>query len=194
MGDVVKVYKVKNLKTGEYRTAGGGFSKTGKTWNNLGHLKSSLSNEGWHNTRRNLAPPSRDIVIIEIIVQETEGNTTVLADFIETQKRYRKLADKYGDSFSDLVQRIEKDGQQETWAWCLLIPLVYGKSADWEKSFLAELKKRKLKMGSDYRKANTKGLAVAFKSKEDAMMVRLTLPTDVQVISLDIQNFVEDES
>jgi len=56
---------------------------------------------------------------------------------------------------------------------------------------LAEIKNLKLKMGTDYRKANSRGLALAFKSKQHAMQMRLRLDSDIKVVSLDIKNFVE---
>lgn len=207
MGGVVKVYKVKDTATGLYRTAGGGWSKTGKTWNNLGHLKSSIASDGYY--RRSGGHrwdpveipkgeylqdlPDPNWVIIEIIVEEREGNTRPMTELVEEQRRFMDLESKYGKSFADLCERIEKDGSRDTWVWCLLIPFAFG-SADKENLLLEELKKRKLKLNKDFRKANSQGMAIAFKSKQEAMMVRLSLPTDVSVVSLDIQNFVEDES
>jgi len=192
MSDEIKVYKVKDQTSGLYRTAGGGWSKTGKTWNNLGHLKNSLGTASWsRNSDKTL--PDRDVVIIEIIVKETVGNTTVLADFIEKERRFNDLADKYGSSFSDLIKRIEKDDQQDAWSWLLLVPFKHNKSAAWEESFMMQLRDSKLKMNKDYRKANTRGLAVAFKDRKAAMLFRLALPTDVPIVSLDIQNFVETD-
>lgn len=209
MGGVVKVYKVKDTASGLYRTAGGGWSKTGKTWNNLGHLKASIAGDGyyrrhgghrWDPTDKQKGEYLQDLpdpnwVIIEIIVEEREGNTRTMADLVEEQRRFMDLETKYGKSFADLVGRIEKDGSRDTWIWCLLIPSRFG-SDDQEAALKKEMQKRKLKQNKDYRIASSynNGMAVAFKNKQDAMMVRLSLPTDVNVVSLDIQNFVEDES
>lgn len=195
MGNVVKLYKVKDQSTGLYRKPGGGWSKTGKTWNNIGHLKSSLHAEGL--MREGCVLPDRDIIIIEIVVQETIGNTIVLADMIEKFNRFAGLNKKYGTSFSTLVDRIEKDGQQDIWTWCLIIPYTLGKSAAWEETTLKLLKSLKLKQNTDFRKSSASGLALAFKTKEAAMRVRLAIPSDIKVIGLDIKDFVEsniDES
>lgn len=209
MGKVVKVYKVKDTETGLYRTAGGGWSKTGKTWNNLGHLKASISSEGYFRKssgeRWDRKPkgeymqdlPNPNWMIIEIIVEEREGNTRSMIELVEEIRRKDELAEKYGKSFADLVTRIEGDGSRDEWGWCLLIPFSFAKrqvSEAGEAAMKNEIKKRKLKQHKDYRLASSfnNGMAVAFKSKTDAAVIRLSLPTDVEVVSLDIKNFVEE--
>jgi hypothetical protein len=193
MPGVVKVYRVKNNRTGLYRTGGGGWSATGKTWNSMAHLKASISGDGWYNssTEKFKQLPSDDIVIIEIVVQETIGNTMTMSGLVENQRRLLELKKEYGECFSKLVERIEKDGQQDEWQWALVIPLKYGKSKVWEDELIEKLKVQKLKMNTDYRKSAVHGLAVAFKDRRAAMLTRLALSSDVQVISLDLKNFVE---
>lgn len=193
MPGVVKVYRVKNNRTGLYRTGGGGWSRTGKTWNSMAHLKASISGDGWYYDRSEKFNqlPSDDIVIIEIVVQETIGNTMTLSGLVENQRRLMELKKQYGESFSKLVERIETDGQQDDWQWALVIPLKYGKSKAWEDELVAALKTQKLKMNTDYRKSNVQGMAVAFKDRRAAMLTRLALSSETEVISLDIKNFVE---
>ena len=194
---VVKVYKVKDLETGLFRTAGGGWSRTGKTWNNFGHLKSSIAGEGYYGTssNNNRELPDPDIVIIEIIVQESEGNTTPLCDLITRERRMIQMAKKYGDSFKDLVRRIEDQGQSEQFQWVLAAKGKWDNTrraivGDFEE-LLGLVKAFKLKQNVDYKKASTfsEGGAIAFASKQDAMRVRLAMKG--RVTGIDIKNYVE---
>jgi hypothetical protein len=194
-----KVYKVLNTETGLYRTAGGGFNKRGKTWESLGLLRNSLNSQGY--TREYgeewIAPlPDDNVQIVEIIVEETPGNTRSLREFIEQERRFKLLAQKYGDGFRGLVEKIEKDGQQDDWQWVLLIPYtrVFGEFAGMLQEVdqvLEIIKDLKLKLNKDYRKSGRSGgMAVAFRDKRLAMQVRLRASCP-SMISMDIKNFVE---
>lgn len=194
MGKVVKVYKVKDLETGLYRTAGGGWSSTGKTWNNLGHLKSSLTNEGYYNPSKKEAPGPEE-VIIEIIVQETEGNTIPVRDLIMRERKMIELEKKYGGPFKDLVRRIEDQGLNDQFQWVLTAKGKWNRArqaieGDFEELFKI-IKSFKLKQHIDYKKASTynEGGAVAFSKKSDAMKVRLAMQGKVQ--GIDIKNYIE---
>lgn len=56
----MKVYKIYNVKTGEFRTGNFGWSRHGKMWIAIGHLKSHLTtNKRWYKNNKN------DIRILE---------------------------------------------------------------------------------------------------------------------------------
>ena len=194
---VIKVYKVKDLDTGMFRTAGGGWSRTGKTWSNLGRLKNSISGEGYYgySNSNNKDLPEPNIVIMEIIVQETEGNISPLSDLITRERRMIQLDKKYGDSFKNLVRRIEDQGQSEQFQWVLAAKGKWDRirratTGDFEE-LMTLIKQFKLKQNVDYKKASSfnTGGAVAFARKQDAMRVRLAMKG--QAAGIDIKNYVE---
>jgi len=208
MSKVIKVYKVKDLSSGLYMAAGGGFTKTGKTWNNLGHLKSSLSGQGFYQKvspyssnhgKLNIGDychdlPNPDLVIIEIVVQETIGNTIVLTDFVSRQRRLLDLREKYGHSFADLVERIEKDDQASVWQWTLVLPHSHvAEHRKEEDELLGLLKGLKIKQNADYRKAasDNRGVAIAFKNKNHAARIKLAFSNPTRLVGIDIKDFVE---
>jgi hypothetical protein len=189
----MKVFKVKNLKTGEFRTAGGGWSKFGKTWNNLGHLKASLATTWWYREDSEEAIKARkNYAIIEIVIVESEDNVTPMDDFVDKLKRAAKLREQYGRSFTDLVERIEKDGQSKDWQWVLIIPQ-NNRHPEYRQEMLDYIKSQKLKLGKDVRKADADqgGIAVAFKEKKHAMAIKLAMETESGLVGIDIQTFME---
>lgn len=196
MADVTKVYKVRNKETGLYRTAGGGFSKTGKTWNNLGHLKSSIATEGWYNwSAMQDKLPSSDLEIVEVVVRHDEGNTTLMRDLVIAERRKRDLAKKFGNEFSILIERIEAAGQNNDFQWVLIVDGHYNWTTKDLTGDIVEMteviKRMKLKHNRDYKKSTTynNGGAFAFASKQIAMTVRLNLKCKVR--GIDIVKYIE---
>lgn len=197
MANEIKVYKVRDKSTGEYRTAGGGWSRTGKTWNNLGHLKSSIAAEGWYNMHALVNQlPSNDIEIVEVIIREDVGTTSPMRDLVIAERKKRALSKKFGGDFATLIERIELAGQNNDFQWVLIVSGSYDWKTRKPTGDIVELydllKRMKLKQNKDYKKASSGGGgAFAFASKQVAMMARLQLKGKVQ--SIDIVKYVETD-
>lgn len=194
MADAVKVYKVRNKATGEFRSAGGSFNKTGKTWNNLGHLKSSIAAEGWYRDG-DTELPDDNIEIVEVVVRYDEGNVRPMKELIIAERRKRHLAKKFGSEFAALIERIEEAGQNNDFQWVLIVDGHYNWQTSQQTGDIVEMleiiKRFKLKHNRDYKKSTTynNGGAFAFASKQVAMMARLQIKGNVQ--SVDIVKYVE---
>lgn len=196
------VYKVKDLETGLYMGKGGSWDRKGKTWESIGKLKLTLNQAGyWSNSthypgRNESKLPGPEVKIIEIQIVETEDNMTDLDDLIIKQRRYIQLEQKYGESFRDLVERIEAQGQNDQFQWVMIVQAGYNWHTKEYTGDILELlgiiKSMKLKQNKDYKKASNYGTgkaAIAFASKEVAMRVRLMMSASVQ--GIDIKEFVE---
>ena len=107
----MKIYKIRHMQTGLY-SAGGSYSprwtKRGKTWNTLGHLKSHI--RGIAETRQ--AITIRDMCLWEVIEIEVTENANRLCtgdimlkeavDKIETKERERQ---EYHDNIKRLREQ-----------------------------------------------------------------------------------------
>lgn len=186
------VYKVRNTKTGEFRTAGGGYSKTGKTWDNLGHLKSSLSSDGWYTHRKNDVPGD-EFEIVSVVVRCDEGNTRPLKDLIQRERKKRELSAAFGHNFATLVERIEDKNQNNDFQWVLIIKSHFMSQALADAAeILAVIKRLKLRQNIDYKKSvSGHSGAFAFSTKQIAMMVRLNIKAEVR--GVDIVQYVETD-
>lgn len=197
----ITVYKVKDEDTGLYMSRGGGWDKKGKAWESLGKLKLALQSAGYYSTgsyRKEINDeplPSSSIKIIEIVIEESEGNISLLADLVDRERRYAKLGLEFGDSFKELVTRIEAQGQNHQFQWVLVTNSKWNWMDREESGGKAEalevIKALKLKQNKDYKMASNSGrdCAIAFASKAHAMQVRLTMKNKVK--GIDIKEFVE---
>ena len=198
---VITVYKVKDLESGLFMNKHGSWDKKGKTWESLGKLKLSLGAHGyWSNSAHYKPTRGEDtfgdqVKIITIQIVESEDNMEDLDNFVEKQRRYIALGHSYGDPFRELVERIEKQGQQDQFAWVLAADGTWDYNAKVIKGDFAELlqvvKDMKLKQNKDYKKASNfaDGGCVAFASKQLAMTVRLAMRGKCK--GIDIQKYVE---
>jgi len=197
------VYKVKDLKTGLFMNKHACWDKKGKTWESLGKLKLSLNGHGYYSKSTHYQSANANAVfgdhikIIEIKIVETEDNMSNLDDFLAKIRRYLAMGQKYGQSFQDLVERIEDQGQNHQFQWVLVANSTWDYNNQCHKGDFAEMleiiKRLKLKQNKDYKKASThsNGGAVAFASKQVAMTVRLTMQGKCQ--GIDIQDYVETD-
>lgn len=195
---VDKVWKIRN-KDGLWSNGGSvpSFSKRGKVWNNLGHLKNHLNSM---NPRRydsatgtyyypNKLPPE-DWEIVEIIVNYDESNKSSARELMLAQQRKADLERKHGPCFSELVTRIEAKNEQAQYQWVLVI----GERGKYEiqTEFADLIKHHKLKMNVDYKRVTKDAIsAYAFKYKTDAMAMRLAFRGNVK--GIDIQQYVETD-
>lgn len=202
MGSIITVYKVKDLNTNLFMNKHGGWDKKGKTWESLGMLKLSMSTHGYWSKSTHYPARNADMIfgdhikIISIKIVETEDNMSSLDDFVAQQRRYADLEQKFGESFRDLVERIEKQGQTDQFQWVLVCQSGYDFRNNVLSGDIVEmldiLKSMKLKQNKDYKKASTYKsgkAAVAFTSKMVAIQVRLAMRGKVD--SIDIKDFVE---
>ena len=195
--DEIKVDKVKSTSTGLYKTSTGGWSTRGKTWNSMGHLKNSLKCEGYWgrgSNQEDICPPD-DIIIIEVIIRETEANIKPLIDIVERERRLLALTKEFGESFSTLVKRIEDQNQTDKFQWVLTAKGKWNYANNVMAGAFTEMldlvKSFKLKQNVDYKKTSNcyTGGAIAFASKADAVKVRLAMAGECH--SIDIKNHIK---
>jgi hypothetical protein len=196
------VFKVKNLDTGKYMGKSGRWDNKGKTWETIGQLKLTLGNAGyWSNNpsysgRNDGKLPGPRVKIIEVQIVESEDNMSDLDDVILRQRRYITMGLKYGESFRNLVERIESQGQNDQFQWVLVCQAGYDWQAKEPTGDIVEMfdliKSMKLKQNKDYKKSTTysdSNGAIAFASKSIAMQIRLAMSG--RVTSIDIKDYVE---
>lgn len=190
---VTKVYKIRNGK-GLWSSGGSypSFSKRGKTWDSLGHLKNHLSNytASRYGYSGNQVPD--DWEIVEVQIKYDECSRIKAKDAVAQMQRKAELAKKYGMPFANLVERIEAKNEQDIYQWVLIV----GDNNRWsrEKEYLdkfkALIKANKLKQHTDYKLAYENDYGVfAFKDKAHAAMLRLAY--DGPLVSVDIKNYIE---
>lgn len=192
MGD--KVWKIRN-KDGLWSNGGSSptFSKTGKTWSNIGHVKSHLSSFDYRTYNRDGTPAYRDLPpedweIVEIEVRYDESSKTNVRDLVKSQRRRRELERQFGSHFSSLVGTLEDKNLQNEFQWVLIVGQPY--RSEQLDLFTKLIKDHKLKLNSDYKKSVSNSVgSFAFKSKLDAMKLRLAFPHEVK--SVDITQYVE---
>lgn len=124
---ITKVYKIRNKKTGLYSTGGmtPAFTKSGKTWSELAHLKNHL-NQGIITTwkwgdNNEYVKLSLDFnqykdceIVIYKIAQEEEPNPPFdLIEFFNTELRKRFEKRQCRTDVYDKIVLINLDGSQE---------------------------------------------------------------------------------
>lgn len=198
MSDVIKVYKIKDTKTGLFKCANGSWSRTGKTWNSLGNLKNSLhhyQDTDYKTGDYRFDLPEPHLVIIEIEVVQTESNSKSVHDFVVEERRKAELAKKYGSSLVDLIERIEEQGLRDKFKWVLYGGNGYNYVTRENETTFSEImegcKRLGLKANRDYKKASRdrEGGAVAFVNKTHAMQIRLGISGKIN--SFDINQLIE---
>jgi hypothetical protein len=177
----LKIYRIRNRQTQMWSSGGGSprWGKRGKTWDTLGHVQSHITNSIRYSKHF-----YDEADIVEIVVQENEGNTFNISEFIDRKDRQRTLTKKYGSYLGDMVAQLEKQDLVEQYRWCLIARRVDSADdfAEWFKTF-ARLGIRK----ANYRYKNN---VVAFDSKDSAMKARLG--TTMGLESLDLVSLVEN--
>jgi hypothetical protein len=206
------VYKIRN---GAGLWSNGGytprFSTRGKIWNTRGSLNSHISQisspQRWDDKSTWKMKPD-DWEIFEIVVETVDVDSPVIGeeskgyeakvnvfkvnDVIKSMKRKQELSKEFNQAFSDLVERIEKNSEQASYQWAIIMDGGYTKQDKANQdSLLSALKACGLKRNTDYRSSITaQGSAVAFKNKSDAMRVRLTCTAE-NIEGVDIVNYMK---
>lgn len=176
------------------------FSTRGKAWVSLGALKTHIRYlvEKSHYDKVNPSEPWRKITkslpedweIVEFVIVESNTDLVRPANsVVEVMKRRETLVHHHGEAFANLVDRLEKNGQEVEYQWCLCSkdPYRYEKMQD---ELLALLKSKKLKRGTDIQTATSGGdTAVAFKDKSQAMLFKLEFKHKLTAVNL--KEFVE---
>lgn len=186
------LFRVMNAK-GEF--SGGGtwpsFTSKGKVWVGRASFMNHVTQTSYDSGNKTNKHKDNGWQIIETHIdfagQTCKFETYSFNDLVDRLNRKRMLDKKYGTTFSILVDRIEKNGLQADFKWCLVMPTDYQKEAI--TAVPEVLKRLKLKQNTHYsRSFSTYDGAIAFKSKEDALRVRLALPGKVE--SIDITNYL----
>ena len=176
------------------------FSTRGKAWVSLGALKTHLRYlvERHHYDKVDPAEPWRKVTkrlpddweIVEFVI--IEENTDLIKpanSVVEIMKRRETLVHHHGEAFANLVDRLEKNGQEEEYQWCLCSKDPY-RHTGYQDELLALLKTKKLKRGTDIQTATAGGdTAVAFKDKSQAMLLKLGFKHKLTAVNL--KEFVE---
>jgi len=82
-----QIFKIRNRNTGEFATASG-WSKNGKHWNHLGHVKSHLN--GWDCDKKY---KDADLVTYELVEASREPMGQMIINTLEEKKK--KEADRH---------------------------------------------------------------------------------------------------
>lgn len=89
------IYRLKSNKTGLFSKGGStpSFSKTGKIWKNIGHLKNHINQLGRHGRQ---IYQDKDVVLITSEVVETEIDVTSFDDLLadSVKRKEQKEADR----------------------------------------------------------------------------------------------------
>jgi len=183
MTDEIKIYKIRRRRDGLYSTGGAGpsFSKKGKTWDNLGHVSSHVSNNlGNYGEINKTIPAYADCDLVEIIVRHEDAAKLDMVEYVDRIVRRKRIAKKHGNVLAELITELEKKNQLDTFRWCL-VPNPFN-----TQEFQQLLVDRKIKK-SQYR---TRSNFYAFAEKDRAAMVRLIYTGAIE--SLDLLTLAEE--
>jgi hypothetical protein len=174
----LRIFRIRDRKTGLW--SGGGsspsFGKRGKTWDNIGHVGSHVTNAG-----RYAAEVYRDAEIVEYVITEKEAKTYDIMAMLERKERQKALVKKFGHPLGDLVATLEKNEQESQYRWVIIVTNVTDYDT-WIKGFKTLGIKR-----TDFK---SKGNVHAFSSRDAAMKAKLSC--NGQVKSLDIVDLIEE--
>ena len=193
MSRITKVYKIRNSK-GEFSMGKmwPSFGKRGKIWVSLGHLKSHLKMSMSYHAKYDTS----DWTIVEYEIVETEKSTVGVNKIYDEMKRRDALVKELGMEFVELLDRLEAKDEAPNYRWALVTDVSvkrYTNSPDRRlavEDLLQIIKGLGIKK-SDYRIASGRATTVAFKEKNQAVMVKLAHAGSSKFI--DLVNYVETE-
>jgi hypothetical protein len=171
---MTSVYKIQRSDGLYSRGSGNGlakivrFDKKGKVWNNRGSLNSHLGA---------FKEVPDDWKIIELQLQPISVSSA--KEQVQRKNRIKDLMIKYGISFSELYNKLEKDDKVDIFHYSILIK---AKSAI--DGVLSTIKSLKIKKG-DYRySSNKNSTTIAFADADQAMQFRLAYEDNCVCINL----------
>lgn len=187
--DDLKFYLIR--KGERFKAGGRGWSIKPKIWHTRAHALSSMASAlaNGYGADEKYEIPDDDVELVEFHVVGDALKIESCAEIFIRRNRLAALSKKFNEAFSELVNVIEENGEQE-WQWVLSVGSY--RDSDAGKRMVEYLKTQKLKRNVDYRTVSRGPYSsFAFKDKNQATMARLTFQGDAT--SADIKEYVEIE-